>query len=377
MSLGLYIHWPYCARLCPYCDFNVYRARGQNEDALLDAIIADLHAHAARLRAGGDGRPAETLFIGGGTPSLLSPRAVARLVAAARAAFALTDDAEISLEANPEDRAGFADLVAAGVNRLSLGVQGLRDAPLLALGRRHDADAARAAIGAAAATGARVSVDLIYARDGQTIADWGEELREVLQAPVEHLSLYQLTIADGTAFARAAGRGALHPPGPELAADFYEATQDICDVAGFPAYEISNHARDERARARHNLIYWRGGEWVGVGPGAHGRLAIDGARIATRAFDRPEAYIAAVSSRGVGWESDERLSPDAHSAETLFMGLRTDEGVARAPLGAALDAARIEALAADGFLVATPSRLTLTRAGRLLADRIGAELLGI
>jgi oxygen-independent coproporphyrinogen-3 oxidase len=371
MSFGIYIHWPYCSRLCPYCDFNVYRARGRDEAPLLQAIIADMKGHAAKLGA----RTAETLFLGGGTPSLLSPCAIEALIGAARAHFNLREDAEITLEANPDERAGFAAFRAAGINRFSIGVQALRDGDLRALGRTHDAAAGRAAAEAAARTGARVSLDLIYARAGQRIEDWAGELREALALPAEHYSLYQLTIAPRTAFARAAARGALATPSGDEAARFYEVTQEICAAAGAPAYEISNHARTEAARARHNLIYWRGGEWLGLGPGAHGRATIGGERWATAAHDRPDAYSEAVNATGVGWARAEILSAEEAAEEALVMGLRTEEGVARALVAGIIDEAKARDLAAQGFLRAGPERLALTARGRLLADRIAADLL--
>ena len=366
-GLGIYVHWPYCARICPYCDFNVYRDRGEERAALLDAILADMRAHAGRMGP----RRADTLFLGGGTPSLLAPDDVARLIAMAREAFALSPDGEVTLEANPEDSARFADFVAAGVNRLSLGVQSLDDEALKALGRAHDAASARAAVEAAAQTGARVSLDFIYARAGQTLDAWRAELGEALRLPAEHFSLYELNIKPGTAFERAVWRGALKPPNDDLAADFYETTQDICEAAGLPAYEISNHARTPAAQSRHNLIYWRGGEWLGLGPGAHGRVEIGGERLATKAADRPEAYIASVGASGVGWEAADALAREEIARERIIMGLRAAEGIARETPG--IDAAKVAALAEAGLIVVA-DRIALTRAGRLLADRIAVEL---
>ena len=371
---GVYVHWPYCTKLCPYCDFNIYRARGRDTAPLLDAIIADIEAHRARLGP----RAAETVFLGGGTPSLLSGAEIARILDAVDRAFGLAGDAEVTLEANPEDRARFADQAAAGVNRFSVGVQSLDDAALKALGRAHDAAAAIAAVETAQATGKRVSVDLIYAREGQTPAAWDSELRAALKLPAEHLSLYQLTIEPGTAFARAVARKRLAPPDNDRAADLYELTQRLCADQGAPAYEISNHARGEDARARHNLLYWTGGDWLGVGPGAHGRISVEGARTATKAHDRPGEYIAAVTAHGVGWESAIALAPLEIAEEAVLMGLRLAEGLARAPVealrGTPLDAAAIARFAGQGLLVETDGRLHLTEAGRLLGDHIAATL---
>lgn len=374
MSFGVYIHWPYCSRICPYCDFNVYRARGRETVPLIDAIVADIEAHAARLGK----RTAETVFLGGGTPSLLGGAEVARLIDAVADSFGLAADAEISLEANPEDRALFADHVAAGVNRLSVGVQALDDAALRALGRAHDAAGGAAAVDAAHKTGARGSLDLIYAREGQSAEAWRTELERALTLPAEHLSLYQLTVEDGTAFARAVTRGKLAPPDAAHAAALYEVTQQACDRAGAPAYEISNHARGDGARARHNVLYWTGGDWIGVGPGAHGRIALDGARAATTAHERPEAYIAAVTSKGVGWASTATLSRAEIADEHLLMGLRLREGIdwseTASMRGAPLDAVVLDGLIQEGLLSTRTGRIALTARGRLVADAVVAAL---
>lgn len=373
-GFGVYVHWPYCTRLCPYCDFNIYRARGRDTSPVLEAIIADIAGHHARLGS----RAVETVFLGGGTPSLLSGADIARILKAIDATFGMAADAEITLECNPEDRAGFADQAAAGVNRFSVGVQSLEDAALRALGRAHDASAGVAAVEAAHATRQRVSFDLIYAREGQTPEAWEAELRTALALPAEHYSLYQLTIEPGTAFARAVARRRIAPPDNDLAADLYELTQDLCAGAGAPAYEISNHARGLAARARHNLLYWTGGDWLGVGPGAHGRIALDGGRTATKAHDRPDDYVAAVKAAGVGWEVAEALRAGDIAEEAVLMGLRLTDGLARGPVealrGAPLDAGAISRFADAGLLVAVNGRLRLTDAGRLLGDHIARSL---
>ena len=264
--LGVYIHWPYCARICPYCDFNVVRDRGRPEQkaALTAAILADLEAYAALTGP----RRLGSIFFGGGTPSLMDPAVVARLIAAARALWTPSDDLEVSLEANPTDAeaARFSGLAQAGVNRLSLGVQSLDDGALRLLGRNHDAGAARRAIDVAAGAFARLSIDLIYALPGQDLSAWTRELVFVAGLGAEHISPYQLTIEPGAAFHRRVQRGTLVPLDAERAADFYETTQRVLQGAGFEAYEVSNHARGEAARSRHNLIYWRGEDYVGVGP---------------------------------------------------------------------------------------------------------------
>jgi oxygen-independent coproporphyrinogen-3 oxidase len=373
-DFGVYVHWPYCAAICPYCDFNVYRARGADNAPLLAAIEADMAAHAARFGK----REAVSLFFGGGTPSLLRGEEIARLIDAASRAFTLAADCEITLEANPEDAHLFAEQAAAGVNRFSVGAQALDDAALKALGRRHDAKAGLRAVEAAAATGQRVSLDLIYAREGQGLEAWRAELEQALALPVEHVSLYQLTIEPETAFARRVVRGQLTPPDLDAAASLYEATQDICEAAGFPAYEISNHARTPHARARHNLLYWRSDDWIGVGPGAHGRVTHDGARIALEAPRRPADYIDAVNEHGVGWISEARLSGEEAADELLIMGLRTDEGVDAARFaslrGTPMNADALAWLVEQELVAFSDGRVRLTPRGRPLTNKIALEL---
>jgi oxygen-independent coproporphyrinogen-3 oxidase len=303
---------------------------------------------------------------------------IARLIDAAASAYALATDCEITLEANPEDSALFAEQAAAGVNRFSIGAQAFEDAALKALGRRHDAANALRAVDAAAATGQRVSLDIIYAREGQSLEAWSAELKRALALPVEHVSLYQLTIEPETAFARRVERGQLTPPDTDAAAMLYEATQEICEAAGFSGYEISNHARSDAARSKHNAIYWQSGDWIGVGPGAHGRVTHKGVRYALEAQRRPADYVDAVAEHGLGWISEATLSPEERADETLMMGLRIAEGV---------EIARVESLRGrpinrdalqwlvDQNLVEHPAgRVRLTRSGRLLANKIAAEL---
>ncbi|QGZ96983.1 radical SAM family heme chaperone HemW [Terricaulis silvestris] len=373
-DFGIYVHWPYCAAICPYCDFNVYRARGATNAPLIAAIEADMAGHAARFGK----RQATSLFFGGGTPSLLRGDEIARLIDAASSAFTLAADCEITLEANPEDSALFAEQAAAGINRFSIGAQALDDDALRALGRHHDAHASLRAVEAAAATHQRVSLDLIYAREGQSVDDWRAELTRALALPVEHVSLYQLTIEPETAFARRVDRGQLTPPDADTGAELYEVTQEVCEAAGFPAYEISNHARDEGARARHNLLYWRSDDWIGVGPGAHGRVTHNGARVAIEAQRRPADYIDAVSEHGVGWISDAALTQQEIADETLLMGIRTDEGVEIARLeelrGMPLKADAVAWLTEQELIEPDDARIRLTKRGRALANKIALEL---
>lgn len=373
-GFGIYVHWPYCAHICPYCDFNVYRARAADNTPLIEAIAADMEAHAARFGR----RKAQSLFFGGGTPSLHAGADIARLIEAAARAFELAPDCEITLEANPEDSARFAEQAAAGINRFSIGMQALDDGALKALGRWHDAASALRAVEDAAATGKRVSLDLIYAREGQTPAAWREELTRALVLPIEHASLYQLTIEPETAFARRVARGQLTPPDVETAATLYEITQEVCEAAGFPAYEISNHARAEAARSAHNLLYWQSGDWIGVGPGAHGRVSHGGARLALEAQRRPADYIDAVREHGIGWITETQLTREEIGDEMLMMGLRVAEGVDLARLeetrGRAVNRDALAWLVERGLVTHSDGRVRLTREGRVLANRIAAEL---
>lgn len=373
-ALGLYIHWPYCTAICPYCDFNVYRARGAAAEPLIRAIESDLAAHAARFGS----RAAQSVFFGGGTPSLLRGDEIARILDAASRAFTLAADCEITLEANPENAAFFAEQAAAGVNRFSIGVQALDDDALKALGRKHDAKTALRAVDAAVATHQRVSIDLIYAREGQSDAAWREELTRTLALTVEHLSLYELTIEPHTAFARRVARGQLSPPDDETAAQLYETTQELCEAAGYRGYEISNYARTPEAQARHNLIYWRSDDWIGVGPGAHGRITHDGVRVATESQLRPADYIDAVRENGVGWIRDVQLTDEQSADEMILMGLRTIEGVDIEHVaklrGRPINPDALTWLTNEGLIVVERTRVRLAPAGRLLANQISAEL---
>jgi oxygen-independent coproporphyrinogen-3 oxidase len=372
--LGVYVHWPYCARICPYCDFNVFRARGREGEAaqLARAIVDDLAAQRALTGP----RELVSVFFGGGTPSLMDPAWAGEIVAQARRLWSPAGDLEVSLEANPTNAeagrfAGFAD---AGVNRLSLGLQALDDAALRFLGRNHDAAEGRRAAQAASKAFPRLSLDLIYARPGQTTDAWADELAAAVDLGAEHVSPYQLTIEAGTAFDRAVRRGVFAPPAEGLAADLYEATQDVLEGLGFEAYEVSNHAKGAAARSRHNLVYWTGADYVGAGPGAHGRLTLGGVREATTAPDRPGDYIAAV---GEGRLAREALSPVEAAEERLLSGLRITEGVPFAEvaaLGLTPGHPVVKRFVALGLLADDLGRLRATPDGRRVLDRLTSEL---
>ncbi len=373
-DVALYVHWPFCARICPYCDFNVVRARGNEARAttLTAAILADLRAQAAFIAP----RRLASIFFGGGTPSLMDPADVAAVVEAARSLFP-GPPVEVTLEANPTDAETdrFAAFAAAGVNRLSMGVQALDDAQLAFLGRNHSAQEARRAVAVAARVFPRLSIDLIHALPGQSVADWRAALTQALDLGFEHVSPYQLTIAQGTAFARAVGRGDWSPPDEDLAAALYETTQQTLGAAGFDAYEVSNHARGVGARSAHNLHVWRGGDYLGLGPGAHGRLTRDGVRTATVARRGIDAYVAGVAD-GDPWEERADLSPQETAEERLLLGLRTVEGVHLTVLDALPATARpLAEMTEEGFLTVTDGRVVATTAGRPLLDAVLGRLL--
>ena len=375
--LAVYVHWPYCARICPYCDFNVARDRGQlqAQAVLAGAILADLQGHRSLTGP----RRLVSIYLGGGTPSLMPPDWVQAIVSTAQGLWPTDGPVEVTLEANPTDaEAGrFAALADAGINRLSLGLQAIDDDALAFLGRNHTAKEGVRAAGIARAAFPRLSLDLIYTRPGQTRWAWAAELETATALGAEHISPYQLTIEAGTAFGRAVRRGQWAPPDPEDAAAMFETTQEVLTARGFEAYEVSNHARDERARSRHNLAYWRGSDYVGVGPGAHGRLTLEGVRTATRAAAKPADYIRAVREQDLGWAERESLSSRQAAEERLLTGLRTLEGVALdelEPLGLAAGHPKLELLAEAELIRIGEGRLFATARGRLVLDRVTAEL---
>lgn len=377
MSFGVYVHWPFCAAKCPYCDFNSHVREAIDEDGWVDGILRELDWVAANQTARS---VVETIFFGGGTPSLMSGRSVGRILQKIASLWPMANDPEITLEANPAsaDAARFADYKAAGVNRVSLGVQALNDADLKKLGRLHDVAEAKAALKMAMNTFDRVSLDLIYARPDQTDAQWRAELKEALAIGTDHLSLYQLTIEPETPYALLYKSGKLHIPDEDLAAGLYETTQELTEAAGLPAYEISNHAHPGQ-ESRHNLIYWRYGDYAGVGPGAHGRVSLNGQRTATAAIKLPERWIDTVAKNGQGFAEQVAVYDGDAAREHLLMNLRLAEGLDLAAYemrwGAQPHADRMADLITKGFLKRDGDRLTATPSGRLLLNRVIEELL--
>ncbi|MBV9569804.1 MAG: coproporphyrinogen III oxidase [Alphaproteobacteria bacterium] len=376
-EFGIYIHWPFCAAKCPYCDFNSHVRQVFDEDAWVSGIVRELH-YVAELQSA-QRRTVETIFFGGGTPSLMRGRSTAAVLETIVALWPVSPDVEITLEANPAsvEAARFRDYRAAGINRLSLGVQALNDAALKALGRLHNAAEAKSALAVATKTFERVSFDLIYARPHQTLADWRDELAGAVAFGTEHLSLYQLTIEPATPFATLARTGALVVPGDDAAAELYEVTQKIAESAGLPAYEISNHAR-AGAECRHNLLYWRYGDYAGVGPGAHGRITVDGRRIATSTERLPERWRQRIETTGHGFVEWSEVSAEVSADEHLLMALRLTEGLDTAEYdrrwGVGLNEDRVASLAADGLLSIADGRIRATPRGRLVLNRLIAEL---
>ncbi len=375
--LALYVHWPFCVSKCAYCDFNSHVRDSVDQAAWRAALLTDL-AYEAGLTPGA---PLGSIFFGGGTPSLMPPDTVAAIIQAAEQAWGFAPDIEITLEANPSsvEAARFADLAAAGVNRVSLGLQALDDAALQFLGRAHDVTEGLAALDTAQANFTRVSFDLIYARPEQSIAAWEAELARAISFGTEHLSLYQLTIEPGTRFATDAAAGRLVIPEPDFGADLFEATRAITSAAGLPAYEISNHARPG-AESRHNLTYWRYTDYVGIGPGAHGRRG----GVATVRHKKPENWMSALARNGHGAESETPLAPDMRRTEAMLMGLRLREGVdlARvATLGACaiedvIDQRAAQLLETEGLVIREGTRLRATDSGMPVLNAVIATLIG-
>ena len=375
-GFGLYVHWPFCEAKCPYCDFNSHVSRNIDQKQWLEAYLSELQRSATET----PDRVLNTIFFGGGTPSLMEPDTVAAVIDEARALWRPANDMEITLEANPGSvEAGrFAAYRDAGVNRVSMGVQALNDDDLRRLGRIHTVAEARAAFDIARDCFERVSFDLIYARQHQTLDAWRGELSEALSMAVDHLSLYQLTIEEGTAFGDRYAVGKLRGlPEDDSAADMYLATQEICDAHGLPAYEVSNHARPG-AESQHNLIYWRYGDYVGIGPGAHGRITVDGRKLATETYLNPGRWLRSVSE-GSGERGRAALSLKEQASEYLMMCIRLSEGLnidryedlSEHPL----DHAKMDHLESLGMIERSNNTLCATPDGRAVLNAVIRELL--
>jgi len=378
-GFGIYVHWPFCRSKCPYCDFNSHVRERHDEAAWRDALLAELDHYAGRT----PGRTVTSIFFGGGTPSLMNPASTQAVIERIAARWPMADDVEITLEANPNsaEAARFAGFRSAGINRLSIGVQALDDTALRFLGRGHNSGEARHAIEAASRVFDRYSFDLIYARPGQTLAAWQSELHAALALAADHLSVYQLTIEPGTAFHAAYARGDFALPDPELAADLFETTHAILREAGLPLYEVSNHARAGH-ECRHNLVYWRYEDYVGVGPGAHGRITVEGRKLATRQQRAPETWVAAAKAGGHATAEESPIAAAEAAQEALLMGLRLVEGIDAArferetgvALPQAIDRARLPALVSAGLVTWDERTLRATTAGMRVLNSVIAEL---
>jgi oxygen-independent coproporphyrinogen-3 oxidase len=379
IGFGVYVHWPFCAAKCPYCDFNSHVRSQIDEAAWINGIARELE-YVANLQ--GNARPrVDTIFFGGGTPSLMNGKSVGAVLETIAQLWPVADDVEVTLESNPAsvEAKRFRDYRAAGVNRLSLGAQALNDADLKFLGRLHNVAEAKRALAMAMNTFERVSLDLIYTRPEQTPRQWRDELAEALAFGTEHLSLYQLTIEPATPFATLARQGALQIPDDDSAASLYEVTQELTEAAGRPAYEISNHAAPG-AECRHNLLYWRYGDYAGVGPGAHGRLQIGAKRIATSTERLPERWRQSVDRSGHGLVEQTEIANADAAREHLLMNLRLAEGLDLAAYeqrwNVSLDRGRIAELEADGLLQQAGGMLKATPRGRLVLNGLIAALAG-
>lgn len=375
-GFGLYVHWPFCAAKCPYCDFNSHVSASVDQARWARALASEI----ARLAEELPGRHLDSIFFGGGTPSLMLPETVDHVLRAARAAWGFANRIEITLEANPTsvERERFRGFAEAGVNRVSMGIQALNDRDLRALGRMHDVAEARAAFDVARDVFERVSFDLIYARQGQDRSAWRNELREALDMAADHLSLYQLTIEPGTAFGRRAEAGTLRGlPDEDLSADMFHDTQEICSKAGLPGYEVSNHAAPG-GESRHNLIYWRQGDWAAVGPGAHGRITLPHGRFATEAHLAPGAWLNAVETAGSGESFRDAVPLAEQATELLLMGLRLSEGISETRharlSGTPLASEAVGRLQDLGMITREDDRLRVTDAGRPVLNAILREL---
>lgn len=375
-GFGLYVHWPFCQSKCPYCDFNSHVSAQIDQKQWEVAYLREI----ARLGAQTEGRVLQTVFFGGGTPSLMDPDLVQAMLQSIKSTWRVANDIEITMEANPGsvEVGRFKAYREAGVNRVSVGVQALNDADLKALGRLHSARDAKAAVEIAQATFDRVSFDLIYARQKQSLEDWRRELREALAMAGGHLSLYQLTIEDGTAFGDRFRRGLLRGlPNEDLGADMYLLTEEMTNAAGFESYEVSNYAKNGQ-ESRHNTLYWNAGDYVGIGPGAHGRLTLGGSRMATETIANPKAWLSSVMT-GAEEEVRIQITPTEQGVEYLMMGLRRKDGIAldrfRQLSGADLSPAKIADLTDLGMVICQDGRLLATLSGRLVLNSVIERLM--
>lgn len=367
-GFGLYVHWPFCVSKCPYCDFNSHVAEAVDEADWQRSLLAELDHYGNKTK----GRRLDSVFFGGGTPSLMPPAITAALLDRLSAYWPVSSDLEVTLEANPSsvEAQKFTDFRAAGVNRVSVGIQSFDDAALKFLGRAHSADEAAEAITIAEQTFERVSFDLIYALPGQSLEAWGAELERAVSRGTGHLSLYQLTIEKGTPFFMDHKKGAFALPDEDLAADMYELTGEITAKAGFQAYEVSNYAHSGQ-ESRHNLVYWRGGDYVGIGPGAHGRLTLGGERFRTEQVPGPAGWLTAVARDGHATRVSASVNAGERAQEYLMMGLRLAAGIDRTqfaqivglPLDDCIDGVKVRALSAAGLLEADMRGLRATKAG--------------
>ena len=375
-GFGLYIHWPFCEAKCPYCDFNSHVSQAIDQKAWRNGYLSEL----ARAASETPDRILNSVFFGGGTPSLMDPDVVADVIDAIRGHWRCANDLEITLEANPSsvEATRFAAFREAGVNRVSMGIQALNDADLKRLGRLHNASEAMAAFDIARNTFDRVSFDLIYGRQDQTLKQWQSELKQALNMAIDHLSLYQLTIENGTAFGDRYALGKLRGlPDEDLGADMFALTQDICGAAGMPAYEVSNHAHQD-AQSLHNLIYWHYGDYIGIGPGAHGRLTLDGQKYATEAYSNPKRWLDGASS-GETEKPRSIVDRDAQASEFLMMGLRLHEGIDlnryKAIAGSPLDQGKISHLVDIGMIQHEERNISITKQGVMVLNAVLETLL--
>lgn len=376
-GFGIYVHWPFCQSKCPYCDFNSHVRNTVDHRRWARALVREIENSAKTV----PDRSVGSVFFGGGTPSLMAPETVDAVLTAIRANWSVSNDLEVTLEANPTSvEAGkFAAFAQAGVNRISMGIQSLKDTDLKSLGRLHTAAEARRAFDIARDHFQRVSFDLIYARQAQTLDDWQAELAEAAEMAVDHLSLYQLTIESGTRFGDLYKKGRLRNlPAPDTSAEMYERTQEICDFHGFSSYEVSNHAA-KGAESRHNLVYWRYGDYAGVGPGAHGRLTVEGQRLATESCPLPEDWLLKVENQGTAINTSEVISGIDQASEYLMMSLRLSEGsdlgrFARLA-GAPVSEGKIKDLVAQGLLARDDDRIRTVGSGRMVLNAVLRELL--